>query len=223
VYVRSVGGRRYPITAFNFKMTRSQLVASDRDTLLALGELESYEDKERLLWTRRPFLDSEYRWGKMVVHGHSRCDDVEFRDNRINIDTGCVYRNKLSALMLPGHQVVSVPRQTQARKVVLRDQNSRRGAVRFQGRVGVRVHADGVSLECETLDYSELGMYVRDLEPDAKAKVAVGESVFGVICPGDLGEVTFSGSIVRVAPEASGVHYAVQIHSALRGSFQGEE
>ncbi len=43
LYVRSVGGRRYPITPFNFKMTGSQLVASDRDTLLALGEIQSYE------------------------------------------------------------------------------------------------------------------------------------------------------------------------------------
>lgn len=43
IYVRSVGGRRYPITPFNFKMSGSQLVASDRDTLLALGEIQSYE------------------------------------------------------------------------------------------------------------------------------------------------------------------------------------
>ncbi|MFO0750936.1 MAG: hypothetical protein U1F43_35475 [Myxococcota bacterium] len=43
IFVRSVGGRRYPVTPFNFKMTSSQLVASDRDTLLALGEIEDYE------------------------------------------------------------------------------------------------------------------------------------------------------------------------------------
>jgi hypothetical protein len=42
-YVRSVGGRRYPITPFNFKMTASQLVASDRDTLLSLGEIAEFE------------------------------------------------------------------------------------------------------------------------------------------------------------------------------------
>lgn len=43
LYVRSTGGRRYQVTPFNFKMTGSQLVASDRDTLLSLGEIESYE------------------------------------------------------------------------------------------------------------------------------------------------------------------------------------
>lgn len=43
IFVRSVGGRRYPVTPYNFKMTSSQLVASDRDTLLALGEIDQYE------------------------------------------------------------------------------------------------------------------------------------------------------------------------------------
>ena len=43
LFVRSLGGRRYPVTAFNFKLTASQLVASDRDTLLMTSELDSYE------------------------------------------------------------------------------------------------------------------------------------------------------------------------------------
>lgn len=43
LFVRSVGGRRYQVTPFNFKMTQSQLVASDRDTLLMLDEVKSYE------------------------------------------------------------------------------------------------------------------------------------------------------------------------------------
>ncbi len=43
VYVRSTGGRRYQLTPFNFKLTRSQLVASDRDTLLMKSEIADYE------------------------------------------------------------------------------------------------------------------------------------------------------------------------------------
>ncbi len=43
LYVRTEGGKRYPVTPFNFKMTQSQLVASDRDTLLALQEIDEYE------------------------------------------------------------------------------------------------------------------------------------------------------------------------------------
>lgn len=43
IYVRSQGGRRYPVTPFNFSMYSSQLVASDRDTLVPLANLQSYE------------------------------------------------------------------------------------------------------------------------------------------------------------------------------------
>lgn len=43
LFARSEGGRRYQLTPFNFKMTKSQLVASDRDYILMLDELESYE------------------------------------------------------------------------------------------------------------------------------------------------------------------------------------
>ncbi len=50
LFVRSVGGRRYPVTAFNFKLTESQLVASDRDTLLMTSELQSYEVDHLSTW-----------------------------------------------------------------------------------------------------------------------------------------------------------------------------
>lgn len=42
-FIRSTGGRRYQVTPFNFSMNSSQLVASDRDTLLPIAELQSYE------------------------------------------------------------------------------------------------------------------------------------------------------------------------------------
>jgi hypothetical protein len=43
VFVRSQGGRRYQLTTFNFDMSKSQLVASDRDTLLPLADIKAYE------------------------------------------------------------------------------------------------------------------------------------------------------------------------------------
>jgi hypothetical protein len=50
LYVRSLGGRRYPVTAFNFNLTQSQLVASDRDTLLMLDGLKSFEIDHVSTW-----------------------------------------------------------------------------------------------------------------------------------------------------------------------------
>lgn len=50
LFARSTGGRRYQLTPFNFKMTKSQLVASDRDYILMLDEVESYEVDKLSTW-----------------------------------------------------------------------------------------------------------------------------------------------------------------------------
>ncbi len=55
-----------------------------------------------LLWIRDEFLDSEVDYGKIIVHGHSMSRDPEVRSNRIGIDTGACYSNRLTALVLEG-------------------------------------------------------------------------------------------------------------------------
>lgn len=51
LYVRSKGGKRYPITPFNFKMTESQLVASDRDYILDMNGLEEAGEVDHMsIW-----------------------------------------------------------------------------------------------------------------------------------------------------------------------------
>src|SRR5690606_34675399 len=39
------------------------------------------------LWIREEFLQSNYDWGKIVVHGHTAMRHPEVKANRINIDT----------------------------------------------------------------------------------------------------------------------------------------
>ena len=53
-----------------------------------------------LRWIRREFLDSSADHGSMVVHGHTIVPDVEFRRNRIGVDTGCYLTGRLSAVVL---------------------------------------------------------------------------------------------------------------------------
>lgn len=48
LFVRSAGGKRYQLTPFNFKITESQLVASDRDYLLALDGLKEYGEVDHV-------------------------------------------------------------------------------------------------------------------------------------------------------------------------------
>lgn len=62
------------------------------------------EDQSRadLLWIREAFIHSSADHGHIVVHGHTPCEAVEIRRNRIGIDTGAVYGGRLTALVLEG-------------------------------------------------------------------------------------------------------------------------
>ena len=53
-------------------------------------------------WIRSSFLDSNWEFGKLVVHGHSISDDIIVRPNRIGIDTGAFASGRLTALGLEG-------------------------------------------------------------------------------------------------------------------------
>jgi serine/threonine protein phosphatase 1 len=57
---------------------------------------------EHLRWIRDEFLDDERDHGKVVVHGHTICDEVEIFDNRIGIDTGAYCNGRLTAIGLEG-------------------------------------------------------------------------------------------------------------------------
>jgi serine/threonine protein phosphatase 1 len=57
---------------------------------------------EDLIRIRAPFLDAKEDFGKIVVHGHSPTDRPDFRNNRINIDTGAYATGKLTCLVLEG-------------------------------------------------------------------------------------------------------------------------
>ncbi len=52
---------------------------------------------------------SEYRGRAMVVYGHTPVVEPEWLNRTINIDTGCVFGGKLTALRYPERELVSVP------------------------------------------------------------------------------------------------------------------
>ncbi|MEC5423588.1 bis(5'-nucleosyl)-tetraphosphatase PrpE [Virgibacillus sp. C22-A2] len=51
----------------------------------------------------------EYTGNKWVVYGHTPVKEARFINKTVNIDTGCVFGNALSAFRLPEEQLVSVP------------------------------------------------------------------------------------------------------------------
>jgi serine/threonine protein phosphatase 1 len=60
------------------------------------------QHEEDLLLIRSPFLESAVDHGKVVIHGHSVVRQVEWRHNRIGIDTGAFATGCLTALVLEG-------------------------------------------------------------------------------------------------------------------------
>jgi serine/threonine protein phosphatase 1 len=68
------------------------------DPLLPLAR----QERETLLWIRRPFLEfaGAMPEGVVVVHGHTPKRDPEIRANRIGIDTGACYGGALTCAVL---------------------------------------------------------------------------------------------------------------------------
>jgi len=52
---------------------------------------------------------AEYRGSAMVVYGHTPVPEPEWLNRTVNIDTGCVFGGKLTALRYPEKEFVSVP------------------------------------------------------------------------------------------------------------------
>lgn len=53
--------------------------------------------------------EADYRGGAAVVYGHTPVAEPVWRNNTINIDTGCVFGGRLTALRWPERELVSVP------------------------------------------------------------------------------------------------------------------
>jgi protein phosphatase len=67
------------------------------------GEMDELGMPVRYNWA------AEYRGKAMVVYGHTAVYEPQWFNNTIDIDTGCVYGNRLTALRYPEKELVSVP------------------------------------------------------------------------------------------------------------------
>lgn len=60
--------------------------------------------EEDMIWIRGTFLSSTLDHGKIVVHGHTIAPEPQICANRIGIDTGAWYTDRLTALALDGER-----------------------------------------------------------------------------------------------------------------------
>jgi serine/threonine protein phosphatase 1 len=61
-----------------------------------------YQDPHDLMWIRGEFHAHRGSFGKVIVHGHTPRDQVEFHPNRINVDTRAFDTGILSCVVLEG-------------------------------------------------------------------------------------------------------------------------
>ncbi|MEY2562410.1 MAG: hypothetical protein QOH88_603 [Verrucomicrobiota bacterium] len=67
------------------------------------GETDEFGLPIRYNWA------ADYRGRAMVVYGHTPVPEPEWLNRTINIDTGCVFGGKLTALRYPEKEIVSIP------------------------------------------------------------------------------------------------------------------
>jgi protein phosphatase len=73
------------------------------------GKTDELGFPERYLWA------NDYHGSALIVYGHTPISVLEWINNTINIDTGCVFGGKLTALRYPERELVTV----QAAKVYM--------------------------------------------------------------------------------------------------------
>ena len=59
------------------------------------------QNAEDLLWIRNKFIQTKHDFGKQIVCGHTPLPEPLLQPNKIGIDTGAVYGNKLTCVRLP--------------------------------------------------------------------------------------------------------------------------
>jgi protein phosphatase len=67
------------------------------------GEVDEFGLQVRYNWA------ADYRGSATVVYGHTPIPEPEWLNRTINIDTGCVFGGKLTALRYPEKELISVP------------------------------------------------------------------------------------------------------------------
>lgn len=71
------------------------------------GETDDYGLPVRRNWA------AEYKGRALVAYGHTPMAEPAWENNTVNLDTGCVFGGKLSALRYPEGEVISVPARRQ--------------------------------------------------------------------------------------------------------------
>jgi serine/threonine protein phosphatase 1 len=191
-----------------------------------LATLDDIEHEMAMLWSRYPFLNSSYEWEKLVIHGHTPVVEPEIRSNRVNLDTGCVYNGKLTALELPVKRIYQVERLKKGPALNYpREQNSARISTRFSGRIPVvawhKAYSGGADrFRFETLNFNQFGLLMKVADPSQDVDFIAGDEIEGRIGDDVNKAIQFIGKIARVESRGPANVYGVRIER-LSGDATG--
>ncbi len=180
---------------------------------ISLKDVNAQKHAQLLMWSRFPFLQSEFQWEKLVVHGHTPVGEVETHPNRLNLDTGCVYGSKLSAVNLGTREVFQVEKGTaSATPIFPREASSSRISMRFKGELPVYAkRGDEAVRNYRTLNYNQFGILMKELSQKHDYALMAGDQIEGTIGDDPEKAVKFSGTVVRCEARSGTVVYGVRI------------
>ncbi len=102
---RTTGSPPIPQEHLDFFESLSLYYESDNYIFVHAGLRENIplemQDPADFLWIRKDFVHSDFDFGKIVVFGHTPYKEPLVEPNKIGIDTGAVYGNKLTCVELP--------------------------------------------------------------------------------------------------------------------------
>ena len=190
---------------------------------IALDKIDLDEHEMEMLWIRKSFHNSRFNWKKKIVHGHTVVNDVDINKKRINLDTGCVFQGKLSAIELPGEKIYQVDARKDIPHIYLKeDPPSPLIATRFVGIIPVRVKTQENYESFQTLNYNEFGMLLQDLNAEI-VRFEIGEIISGLIGDNRYNEVEFVGQVVRTQQDGDNILYGVKMMERLKPVTKSNE
>ena len=93
-------------------LDNDSLVAAHAGLPEALQDVDTPEARHFAVFGERPDRDRwarEYLGARKVVHGHVPTEQPQWLNGTLDIDTGCVYGGRLTALRYPELELVAVP------------------------------------------------------------------------------------------------------------------
>tara|TARA_B100001248_G_scaffold262257_1_gene257031 strand:+ start:15317 stop:16303 length:987 start_codon:yes stop_codon:yes gene_type:complete len=184
--------------------------------VMDLQKLDLNQHAEEMIWIRKPFLNSDHNWGKLIVHGHSPVADVEIKKNRINLDTGCVYQGKLTAMELHSKKVWQVPRQKPVETKYLEEEyGTQKRPKRFAAHIPVHIFLNSEEKILEVLNYNEFGLLLQE-DKGSGPQLKIGMQIQGTIGDEKFKSISFEGEVVRGRQDDNYYYYGIKLASLTK-------